>query len=308
VRKEDLITLLDWEAAEIRAVLDLAHSMKKSACKGALPASLAGKTIALVFEKSSMRTRVSFEVAIGQLGGHSIYLSQRDIGLGKREPVKDVARALSRYVDGIIARVYAHASVEELARHATVPVINALSDQEHPCQALGDLMTIEEKCGSLDHVTVAYIGDANNVARSLAVGCAKLGVNYRLACPKAYQFKEGFRKEVESLTNESGASFTMTESPQQAAAGADVLYTDTWVSMGEEAEAERRLRDFQGYCIDAELVSRASPSVIVMHCLPAYRGNEITDEVIEGAHSAVFDQAENRLHAQRALLHLLVGG
>jgi len=307
VKKRHLITLLDWDAAEIRAVLDLAHSMKKDAAKGALPASLAGKTIALVFEKSSMRTRVSFEVGIGQLGGHPIYLSQRDIGLGKREPVKDVARALSRYVDGIIARVYAHATVEQLARHASVPVINALSDAAHPCQALGDLMTIEEKCASLDHVTVAYIGDANNVARSLAVGCARLGIDYRLACPKAYQFNEGSRKEIESLMSNSGASFAVSESPQDAAAGADVLYTDTWVSMGEEAEAEQRLRDFQGYCIDAELVRKASAGVVVMHCLPAYRGNEITEEVIEGAHSAVFEQAENRLHAQRALLHLLIG-
>ena len=306
MKNKHLITLLDWERGEIRRVLDLAHSMKKSAREGGLPTSLAGKTIALIFEKGSMRTRVSFEVAIRQLGGHSIYLSQNDISLGKREPVKDGARVLSRYVDGVVARVYAHATVEELARYSTVPVINALSNKAHPCQALGDLMTIEEKFASPADVTLAYIGDANNVARSLAVICARLGINCRMACPKAYQFEHAFHQQIRKLVDDSGASFVMNDSLQEAAIGADVLYTDTWVSMGEEAEAEQRLRDFRGYCIDAELVSKASEGVIVMHCMPAYRGNEITDEVIEGPHSVVFDQAENRLHAQRALLHLLL--
>jgi ornithine carbamoyltransferase len=282
--------------------------MKKEIKGGRLRPSLSGKTLALVFEKSSMRTRVSFEVAMLQLGGHSIYLSRGDIDLGKREPVKDGARVLSRYVDGIAARVFAHATVEELAAHSTVPVINALSDKAHPCQALGDIMTVEEKFSSLEGVKLAYIGDANNVARSLAVICAKLGIHYAIACPRPYQFDAEFQRRVRELAVASKATLEITDSPGEAAAGADVLYTDTWVSMGQEAELERRLHDFQGYTIDAGKLQRASKRAIVMHCMPAYRGKEITDEVIEGPQSVVFDQAENRMHAQRALLHLLLGG
>lgn len=306
MKNKDLVTLLDWEPDEISKVLDLAQRRKLDAHAGRLAHSLSGKTLALVFEKSSMRTRVSFEVAMRQLGGHTIYLSQSDVNLGKREPIKDGARVLARYVDGIAARVNAHATVEELAASSTIPVINALSDKAHPCQALGDIMTVQEKI-SADSVTVAYIGDANNVAWSLAIICAKLGMNYRLACPAAYQFDKDSQSQIQSLAEASGATFEVTDSPAEAAADADVLYTDTWVSMGQEAESEQRLRDFKPYCIDEDLVGKASDDVIVMHCLPAYRGNEITDEVMEGPHSVVFDQAENRLHAQRAVLHLLLG-
>ncbi len=305
MKVKHLVTLLDWTADEIRAVLDLAHRMKKDARLGRLSPTLTDKTLALVFEKSSMRTRVSFEVAMAQLGGHSIYLSQSDINLGKREPVKDGARVLSRYVDCIAARVHSHATVEELAAYSTIPVINALSDRVHPCQALADIMTVQERFPAREDVTLAYIGDANNVARSLAIICAKLGFGCRIACPPAYQFDEETLAQIRSRAR---GAFQLTDSPAEAAAGADVLYADTWVSMGDEAEAQQRKRDFEAYRIDSALLGMASEDAIVMHCLPAYRGNEITDEVIEGPHSVVFDQAENRLHAQRALLQVLLGG
>ena len=214
---------------------------------------------------------------------------------------------LSRYVACVAARVYSHKTVEELAAYCTVPVINALSDLAHPCQALADAMTIEESFPSVRDVTIAYIGDANNVARSLAVVAAKLGIAYRIACPPGHQFAQEFLQEAQRLAAQSATSFMMTESPAEAAAGADVLYTDTWISMGQEAEAEERKQVFQGYCINGEMLRRASDRAIVMHCLPAHRGCEITDEVLEGRQSAVFDQAENRLHAQRAVLQLLMG-
>lgn len=305
--KKDLVSLIDWEADEIREALVLAHEQKGRVRRGELAPSLSGKTLALLFEKSSMRTRVSFEVAMTQLGGHTLYLSQQDINLGKREPISDGARVLSRYVDAVAARTYSHAAVVELARYATVPVINALSDAFHPCQALADVMTLQERFGSAEGLTLAYIGDCNNVARSLGVICAKLGVNYTVACPADYQFDKAFRSQVESLASASGASFAVTESPRDAVRQARAVYTDTWVSMGQEEEAERRRRDFQGFCVDADLMAAAPDDAIVLHCLPACRGQEISDEVIEGPQCAAFDQAENRLHTQRAILHLLVG-
>jgi len=306
--KRDMVTLLDWDPAQIREVLDLARTLKSQAARGALRQTLSGKTLALIFEKSSMRTRISFEVAMRQLGGHVLYLPGDDINLGKREPVKDGARVLSRYVDGIAARTNSHATVQELAAWASVPVINALSDRFHPCQALGDMLTIEEKFGSLQSVKVAYVGDANNVARSLAIACAKLGVDYVIASPPGYQFDEGFMALIRDLAAGSGAAFAATDSPVDAVSGAHVLYTDTWVSMGQEGEAEARRKAFEGFRVDEALVERAADGAIVMHCLPAYRGQEITDEVMEGPHCVVFDQAENRLHAQRAVLQTLLGG
>jgi len=306
--KRDMVTLLDWDPTQIREVLDLARTLKSQAARGALRQTLSGKTLALIFEKSSMRTRISFEVAMRQLGGHVLYLPGDDINLGKREPVKDGARVLSRYVDGIAARTNSHATVQELAAWASVPVINALSDRFHPCQALGDMLTIEEKFGSLQSVKVAYVGDANNVARSLAIACAKLGVDYVIASPPGYQFDEGFMALIRDLAAGSGAAFAATDSPVDAVSGAHVLYTDTWVSMGQEGEAEARRKAFEGFRVDEALVERAADGAIVMHCLPAYRGQEITDEVMEGPHCVVFDQAENRLHAQRAVLQTLLGG
>jgi len=308
VNKRHLITLEDWEPDEIRQVLELARRTKPQVRGGHLAHTLTGKTLALIFEKSSMRTRVSFEVAMRQLGGGSIYLSQSDVNLGKREPIRDGARVLSRYVDAVAARVYHHATVEELAAYSAIPIINALSDRVHPCQALADAMTIQERFSSLEGVTIAYVGDANNVARSLAVVAAKLGADCRIASPPSHRFDEGFEKTLRAMAAESGASLTTTDSPSEAAAGADVLYTDTWVSMGQEAEVEERRRAFQGYRIDRRLLGEASERAIVMHCLPAYRDSEITDEVMESPQCAVFDQAENRLHTQRAVLDLLMAG
>jgi ornithine carbamoyltransferase len=296
-----LTTLLDWEADRIRAVLDLAHELKARARAGTLKPTLARKTLALLFEKASMRTRVSFEVAMTQLGGHVTYLSRDDVNLGVREPIRDGARVLSRYVDAIAARVYDHTAVEQLAAYATVPVINALSDLYHPCQALADMLTIEEHFGrSAGTVQVAFIGDGNNVSRSLAIICSKLGCPFTIAVPPAYAFDPRFLAKVPGTR--------VVASPVEAARGADVLYTDVWTSMGQEDEAERRRSDFAGFCLDADLLALASRRCIAMHDMPAHRGEEITDEVIEGPQSAVFDQAENRLHAERALLQMLVGG
>jgi len=303
-----LITLLDWEADRIRAVLELAHELKRQARNGTLKPVLARKTLALLFEKASMRTRVSFEVAMTQLGGHVTYLSKDDVNLGVREPIKDGARVLARYVDAIAARVYDHATIEELARYSTIPVINALSDRWHPCQALADMMTIQERFEEPARARVAFIGDANNVARSLAVICAKLGLRYTIAVPPAYAFDAAFLTQVSAIAEAGGGSIRVTHCPAEAGEGADVLYTDVWTSMGQEAEAEQRRRDFAGFCLDAALLERASEHCIVMHDMPAHRGEEISDEVIEGPRSAVFDQAENRLHAERALLQMLLAG
>ena len=303
---QHLVTLLDWEPAQISEVLSLAHRTKAEVRHGRTYRVLEGKTLALLFEKPSMRTRVSFQVAMAQLGGQSVYLSRDDVGLGRREPVKDGARVLSRYVSAVAARVYKHSSVEELAAYSTVPVINALSDRSHPCQALADMMTIEEKFPSARGIWVAYIGDANNVAWSLGIICGKLGISYTVASPPGYQFDDESLGTLRQLAAASGASFTATDSAREAAEGSQVLYTDTWVSMGQEEEAEQRRRDLADYCVDAELLDMATDDAIVMHCLPAYRGREITDEVIEGPQSVVFEQAENRLHVQRALLQRLI--
>ncbi len=302
-----LITLLDWEPDEIRAVLSLAHELKARARAGTLEPSLARKTLALVFEKSSMRTRVSFEVAMTQLGGHVTYLSKDDVNLGKREPIKDGARVLARYVDGVAARTYLHGTVEEMAAYSSVPVINALSDFAHPCQALADLQTVRERFERPEDLKIVFVGDANNVSRSLAVICAKLGLRFTVACPEDYAFATDFRRQVEAIAAGTGGAVTVCHSPAEAAEGADVLYTDVWVSMGQEEEQAARRRAFEGYCVDAELLAKAAPGAIVMHDLPAHRGEEITDEVMEGPQSAAFDQAENRLHAERALLQMLLG-
>jgi len=301
-----LITLFDWEPERIRSLLSLAGQLKEQTRRGTLRPTLERKSLALLFEKASMRTRVSFEVAMAQLGGHVVYLSRDDVSLGRREPVKDGARMLSRYVDAVAARVYSHQTIEELARHSTIPVINALSDAAHPCQALGDMLTIQERFGRAEGVRVSFIGDANNVARSLALVCAKLGAHFTIARPDGYGFDEDFWARLGRLAALSGASLRQTDDPRAAADGADVLYTDVWVSMGQEAEAEKRRHDFAGFTVDEHLLDRAADGAIVMHCLPAHRGEEITDQVIEGPQSAVFDQAENRLHAERALLQMLL--
>jgi len=269
---------------------------------------LGGKTLALLFEKPSLRTRASFDVAMQQLGGHALYLSPAEVGLGEREPVADVARVLSRYVDAIAARTFKHETVEELARWADVPVINALSDGEHPCQALADLLTIYEKKDRWRGLVLAFVGDGNNVARSLMLGSAMVGMEFRIASPQGYCVSRALVDKAESLAAASGAAVVCVESPQEAVRGADVVYTDVWASMGQEKEQVERRRAFSGYQVNAELLALASPDAIVMHDLPAHRGEEIADEVIEGPQSVVFDQAENRLHAQKAVLALILGG
>ena len=271
---------------------------------------LAGKTLALVFEKPSLRTRVSFHVAMRHLGGDCIYLSPPEVGLGQRETPADVARVLSRYVDCIAARTFAPETVAELARYAEIPVINALSDPplgEHPCQALADLLTVREKKGGLRGVTIAYVGDGNNVANSLCLGAAISGMHFRIASPPGYELDPAVLRKAEELAAQSGGSVMQMEEPYEAVEGADVVYTDVWASMGQEREAALRKEDFAGYTVDAKLMARAGPDAIFMHDLPAHRGEEVTAEVIEGPQSVVFDQAENRMHAQKALLALILG-
>jgi len=268
--------------------------------------TLAGKTLALVFEKPSLRTRVSFHVAMKHLGGDCIYLSPPEVGLGQRETPGDVARVLSRYVDVIAARTFRQETVTELAQHSTVPVINALSDFEHPCQALADLLTVREKKGGLSGVTLAFIGDGNNVANSLSMAAGMSGMHFRIASPPGYGLPEALTRQASEYAAASGGSVACLQKPADAVAGADIVYTDVWASMGQEAEAAARRQAFAGYQVTPELMALASSRAIFMHDLPAHRGEEVVDEVIEGPCSVVFDQAENRLHAQKAVLALIL--
>jgi len=285
-------------------LLQTAMSMKRD---GSRPV-LEGKTVAMLFEKPSLRTRVSFEVGMTQLGGSAIYLSQSEVGLGQREPVKDVARVLSRYVAGIVARTYAQQTLYELADAADVPVVNALSDDEHPCQALADLLTVREHKGRLAGVRIAFIGDGNNVAASLAVACALSSAEFVIASPDGYELSQPVVDVARSWAARTGGAIELVKAPQEAARGADVVYTDVWTSMGQEASHQQRLQVFRDYHVDQDLMSLAKPDAIFMHDLPAHRGEEVADDVIEGPHSVVFDQAENRLHAQKALLAALLAG
>jgi ornithine carbamoyltransferase len=258
----------------------------------------------MLFEKPSLRTRISFEVAMTHLGGYAIYVKPEDIGgLGKRELIKDIARVLSRYVDGIMARTFEHSTITELAEFATVPVINALTDRLHPCQAMADVLTIQEHCGELEGIKIAFIGDGNNVARSLAFACAKLGMKMVIASPAGYELDA---ESVKMANQISGKSVSQTNDPADAVADANIIYTDTWVSMGQEDEKKKRCADFAGFEVNAKLLKAAPANAKIMHCLPAYRGFEISDEVVESPNSIIFDQAENRLHFQRALLKKLM--
>jgi ornithine carbamoyltransferase len=303
---ENLVSIKNLRVEDIDELFELTAKMKESYKSGETDRCLAGKTLGMIFEKSSMRTRVSFEVAMTQMGGHAIYLTKHDINLGERESIKDVAKVLSRYVDCITIRTYAHETVVELANSASVPVINALSDYTHPCQALTDLYTIKEKKGSLDNVKLVYVGDGNNVARSLAFLCAKLNVSYKAASPENYELSSEFLEEVRKIAESSKTCIEQLRDPKEAVEDADVIYTDTWVSMGKEKEAVTRRNHFKGFQVNDELMSHAKRDALVMHCLPAHRGEEITDDVIDGPHSIVYDQAENRLHVQKALLKLLI--
>ena len=301
--------LADLSRDEVWQILNLAVDLKKEWLDGGNRPLLQGKTLALLFQKPSLRTRVSFEMGMFHLGGQAIYLSPNEVQLGKRESVADVARVLSRYVDGIMARVFAHSDIEQLAAHSHVPVINGLSDYNHPCQALADLLTILEKKGGLEGLRLAYVGDGNNVAVSLLLGGTKLGMEVALATPPGYEITEDVENLATAFAEESGGLVDLSYEPLEAVAGADVIYTDTWTSMGQEEETRKRLKLFPPYQVNERLVAASGKDdVIVMHCLPAHRGQEITDEVADGPHSVLFDQAENRMHAQKAVLALLLGG
>ncbi len=305
MKGKDLISIADLSLDEIREIFNLTKELKAKVGHGDLP--LEGKSLGLVFQKPSTRTRVSFEVGMAQLGGQTIYLAPDDIRLGQREDVKDVARTLSRYLDGIVARTFSHQVVLELARFATVPVINGLSDLLHPCQALSDLYTIEEKRGGFKGVKLAFIGDGNNVCHSLLYGCSKVGLDLTVATPRGYEPGKEIQEQALVEASKSGARIEVVCEPSKAVADADIVYTDAWVSMGKEKEHKKRLRAFRSYQVDSDLLKRAKPDYLIMHCLPAHRGEEITDEVIDSSQSIVFDQAENRLHVQKAILLLLLG-
>ncbi len=296
--KRDFLSLADLARAELEEILHLAATLKRDLKAGKRPPLLAGKSLAMIFEKPSLRTRVTFEVGIAQLGGYPIYLTPRDIQLGERESVADVARNLDRWVDLIMARTFSHGTLLELASHAAVPVINGLSDILHPCQVLTDCFTLLEKRGRLDGLRVAFIGDSNNVANSWMEAAAKFGFTFVLACPPGYEPHEATFGSARA----EGAKVEVTHDAAAAAAGADVLYTDVWTSMGQENEAEQRKHDFAAYQVNTALLRRARPDALVMHCLPAHRGEEITDEVIDSPQSIVFDQAENRLHTQKGIM------
>lgn len=305
MKKKDLLTIAEMSTRDIVDILNLAKKLKKA------PLSKKGvfkdKTLALLFQKPSNRTRVSFEVAMVQLGGHALYLSPQEINMGKRESVKDVAAVISRYVDGIVARVFSHQDVSDLAKYAEIPVINGLSDLSHPCQALSDLFTMREKKRSLRNVTVAYIGDGNNVLNSLMMVSAKTGINVRIATPEAYRPDKGMLDMASRAAKDKRSYVELFSDPVIAACGADFIYTDVWVSMGQEEEKEKRLKDFQGFQIDARVLRAAKKDALVMHCLPAHRGEEISADIIDGKQSIIYDQAENRMHVQKAVLLKYLG-
>jgi ornithine carbamoyltransferase len=303
--KRDLLSFADLTRADVDRLFTVAARLKADLRAGRRHQELAQKTLALIFHKPSLRTRLSFEVAMTQLGGESVFITDREIGIGSREPVQDVARVLSGYVDGIMIRTFDHQLAVGLARHASVPVINGLTDWLHPCQVLADLFTLRERKLDLDRIVVAYIGDGNNVANSWVEAAGLYGLTVRIACPEGYDPDRNLIAQVESSGR---GKIEIHRSAAAAAEQADVLYTDVWASMGQEAEHEKRLPIFRPFQINAELLRRAKPGAVVLHCLPAHRGEEITEDVLEGPQSAVFDEAENRLHLQKAVLHELLTG
>ena len=303
--KKDFVSIKDLTLEEIENIFILTGQLKQN--KSKFSNVLSGKTLALIFQKPSNRTRVSFEVGMHQLGGYSIYLGPDEINLGVRESIKDVAKTLSRYVDGIVLRTFEHKNILEMARYSTVPIINGLSDLLHPCQALADIYTIKEKFKKLKDVNLAYVGDGNNVCHSLLYGCSKVGINIYVAAPKNYQPQASIVKEAKKLADASGAKINLFSKPQEAVKGVDVIYTDVWASMGQEREAKKRRAAFKGFQVNKKLLSLTKKDCLIMHCLPAHRGEEITEDVIDSKNSIVFDQAENRLHVQKAILIKLLG-
>ena len=305
----DLLSIHELSAADVEEILTLAADLKAKQKAGIPHKLLAGKTLGMIFEKSSTRTRVSFEVGMYQLGGQALFLSSRDLQLGRGEPIKDTARVLSRYLDGIMIRTYGHERIEELARYADIPVINALSDLLHPCQALTDLLTIREYKGkNLAGLKMAYVGDGNNMTHSLMYAAAKVGMHFAVATPEGYEPNAKVITNAKADAAATGATVTITHNPMEAVAGADVIITDTWASMGQEAEHDARTAVFRPYQVNWELVAESGdPRCIVMHCLPAYRGEEITEDVFEEFADVIFDEAENRLHVQKAVMALVMG-
>ncbi|HOM01846.1 MAG TPA: ornithine carbamoyltransferase [Acetivibrio sp.] len=304
---EHLISLHDLSLEDFESIFKLAEKLKRQQKEGIPHHLLKGKTLGMIFTKSSTRTRVSFEVGMYQLGGYPLFLSSNDIQLGRGETIYDTAQVLSRYVDGIMIRTFAHSDVEDLARYGNVPVINGLTDLMHPCQILADLFTVYEHKGTLKGLKLAYIGDGNNIANSLLHGCAKVGMDIAVASPKGYECDSQIVSEAQEDAKVSGSNILLTEDPEEAIKDADVVYTDTWVSMGQESEKEERIKIFMPYQVNSTLFSKANEDAIFLHCLPAYRGYEVTEDVIDGSQSVIFDEAENRLHVQKAIMALLMG-
>lgn len=302
LKGRDFLGLVDYQPDEIRYLIDLAIELKRKQKSGEVYQPLKGKTLGMIFEKSSTRTRVSFEVGMFQLGGHGLFLSKNDIQMGRGETIRDTAQTLSRYLDGIIIRTFGHRNVVELARGATIPVINALSDQSHPCQALADYQTILEHKGKLEGLKVAYIGDGNNMVHSLMIGASKLGIHFASASPEGYEPDAEQVKLAREYAAQSGARVDIVRDAREAVEGADIIYTDVWASMGFEAEQQERERAFKNYQVNEELAKHAKSDYLFMHCLPAHRGEEVSEGVIDGPHSIIFDEAENRLHAQKAVM------
>ena len=306
LKGRDFLRVNDWAPDELTLVLDLADRLKARQRERVPHRHLEGRSLGMIFQKPSTRTRVSFEVGITQLGGTGLYLAAGDLQLGRGETIKDTATVLSRYLDGIMIRTFRQADVDELAEHAGVPVLNGLTDEFHPCQALADVMTIRERLGTFEGVRVAYLGDGNNVCHSLMVACAKLGADFVAATPAGYEPSDEVVGWARDAAEAAGSTVELTTDPRAAASGADVLYTDVWTSMGQDEERERRLADLAGYGIDEATVALASERAVVLHCLPAHYGEEIAEDVLYGPSSAVWDQAENRLHAQKALMALVI--
>lgn len=306
LRGRDFLAVNDFSREELLEILDEAIRLKREFKAGSQHHLLRGKTLGMIFQKPSTRTRVSFEVAMWQLGGYALFLSAQDLQIGRGEPVKDTARTLSRYLDGIMIRTFDHGEVEELAVYADIPVINGLTDLLHPCQAMADMLTIMEHKGSLEGLKLAFVGDGNNVAHSLMLAGTKLGMSVAVATPKGYEPRSEITAAARANAAEEGVSLLVTRDPQEAVRDADVVYTDVWTSMGQEAEHLARIRVFKPYQLNGDLLAKARPGAIVMHCLPAHRGEEIAEDIIEGPQSVVFDQAENRLHVQKAILAKLL--
>ncbi|MGG3284342.1 ornithine carbamoyltransferase [Paenibacillus solani] len=306
LKGRDMIELDEYSPEEIQFLLDSAIEIKRKQKNGEVYQPLKGKTIGLIFEKSSTRTRVSFEAGMFQLGGHALFLSKNDIQLGRGEPISDTAQVMSRYLDGLMIRTFGHDNVVNLAKYASIPVINGLSDMAHPCQVLADLQTVLEHKGKLKGLKMAFIGDGNNMAHSLLIGGAKMGMHVAVASPKGYEADASVVKLSEEIAAQTGGKITITQDPIEAAKDADVIYTDVWASMGFEEEQAQREAAFADYQVNEELVKAAKPDYLFLHCLPAHRGEEVSEGVIDGANSVIFDQAENRLHAQKALMVALM--